>query len=277
MIAAIVDAVARARRQLTGTPSETARRGPRSHRHSGSAEAMVSALSPITISRQAPAAGFAPNSETAFIASSRSPRRAPQLKDSHRLKDESRGRVLQNLRQRRDLVAAVPSRNFTLPEGLDQFEAAYGANPRERTPGPQTISVYRAAETAISGGAERTHLRFILSQTSSDCPDNAMVRGSGQRVTPRSARKRSMTLNSAARHSDWGIGNAAARRGPACLVVISERPIGCGLQAAAAARTMICEARMTGVSRVSRRSPRLPFGPSSSGSPSCEDGMPSRT
>src|SRR6202040_2170036 len=105
--------------------------------------------------------------------------------------------------------------------------------------GMQTIRVYRPADIAIACGAERTHLRFILSQTSSDWPDIAIVRGSGQWVAPRSARNRSMTPSSSARQCDCVTGNGTARRGPACFLVIIGRPMVCGLHAAVAGRTTI--------------------------------------
>src|SRR5437763_14849518 len=114
--------------------------------------------------------------------------------------------------------------------------------------GLTAIGVQPMAGAAISCAAERTHLRFILSQTSSDWPDIAIVRGSGQWVTPRSARKRSMTLSSVARHCESATGNATPRRRPACLVVISRRPSGCELHAVGAGLTMIVEERIAGAS-----------------------------
>src|ERR1043166_1400934 len=137
--------------------------------------------------------------------------------------------------------------HFGLPQGPGHFVPAHAGSPHQHAPVYKAWGVHPAAGAAISCAVERTHLRFILSQTSSDWPDIAIVRGSGQRVTPRSARKRSMTLSSVARHCESVTGSATARRRPTCLVAISLRPSGCELHAAAG-RTMIVEERVAGAS-----------------------------
>src|SRR5437879_6142555 len=79
-----------------------------------------------------------------------------------------------------------------------------------------------AARSLIDG---RTHLRLTLSHTSVGSGDCWIVATSGQRVTPRSARKASITPSSSARHGPRPTGAAAPRANLGSSIAITARGI----------------------------------------------------